>query len=195
MIASSQSPPTHILFYSDHPLNKMQTRSKTLSLSLLTRSSAAKQVDLNFSTPKQPRRSTEEPAAPVKRARRQFINDFRDTCNDSDNDSTSTYHTDDDEPITPRNLCNLFEPNFRFEGKAHSNATDTHTRAKESQQRRTEFAVDIDFDEASRAWRSNKRLAGEGHFVYKCDRCDRSSVKDSIYCGVHRRVNRQVTAR
>ena len=28
------------------------------------------------------------------------------------------------------------------------------------------YDVDIDFDEASLAWRANKRLVGEGHFAY-----------------------------
>jgi hypothetical protein len=56
-----------------------------------------------------------------------------------------------------------------------------------SQSRSALYSVDIDFDEASHAWRSNKVLVGEGHFAYKCDSCDRRSVKDSIYCGVHRR--------
>jgi len=157
----------------------MQTRSKTLSL--LTRN--VEKQDLQFSTPKQTKRSAEAPAAPLKRTRRQLIEDLRDTCDDSDNDSTSTYCTEDDEPITPRNLCDLFEPNFRFEGKPHS----TTLRAQESRQRVTEFAVEIDFDEASNAWRANKVLVGEGHFAYKCDACDRRSVKDSNYCGVHRR--------
>ena len=181
----------------------MQTRSNTLSL--FTRNSSlapsgresvylafAKQDNLQFSTPAKTRRLT-EPSAPVKRARRQLIEDLRDACDNSDNDSTSTYHTEDDEPITPRNLCDLFEPNFIFEGNLLRNTDNctTEERAKYAHQRSSEeqkkYAVEIDFDEASRAWRVNKVLAGECNFAYKCDKCDRRSVKDSNYCGVHRR--------
>lgn len=163
----------------------MQTRSKTLSLFSFSRRPEA--VQLSFATNENVKRYSAAPAAPVKRARRQLIEDLRYACDDSDNDSTSTYHTeddedDDDEPISPRELCNVFE---------HNKTRTTENRAKESQQRATEdrieYSVNIDFDEASRTWRSNKVLVGEGHFAYKCDSCDRRSVKDSIYCGVHRR--------
>ena len=31
-----------------------------------------------------------------------------------------------------------------------------------------QFKVEIDFDEASKAWRQNKISLGNGHFAYKC---------------------------
>lgn len=30
------------------------------------------------------------------------------------------------------------------------------------------YVVNIDFDEASAAWRSNKKVVGQGHFTYIC---------------------------
>lgn len=55
------------------------------------------------------------------------------------------------------------------------------------------YSVDIDFDEASRLWRSNKRLTGEGHFSYLCrattksgKSCNKCAVGGTDYCGMHR---------
>lgn len=66
---------------------------------------------------------------------------IRDYCNDSDNDSSSDYEMEDEEvqQYTCRTFISLDSPKYE---------------------------VDIDFDEASTAWRANKRRVGEG-WVYK----------------------------
>lgn len=65
---------------------------------------------------------------------------LRDLCADSDNDSTSSYDSDDVE-----------------EEQEYQRQKWTH---------RPKYEVNIDFDEASRAWRENKRRVGES-WVYK----------------------------
>jgi hypothetical protein len=54
------------------------------------------------------------------------------------------------------------------------------------------FKVEIDFDEASRAWRANKKPTGNGCFKYICSArtktgkdCCRDSVAGSEYCKMH----------
>jgi hypothetical protein len=52
---------------------------------------------------------------------------------------------------------------------------------------------DIDFDEASRCWRANKKYMGGGVFSYKCQYfsektkkyCSNKLVKQHIYCKYH----------
>jgi hypothetical protein len=55
------------------------------------------------------------------------------------------------------------------------------------------YNIDIDFDEASEAWRQNKKHIGQGHFKYTCtgfkkdgSKCISTCYKDSIYCWSHR---------
>jgi hypothetical protein len=51
----------------------------------------------------------------------------------------------------------------------------------------------IDFDEASREWRKNKKYVGNGNFVYKClyisnrtnSYCKNKLYKDTTYCKYH----------
>lgn len=66
---------------------------------------------------------------------------IREYCNDSDNDSTSDYEIEDEEvqQYTRDSFISLYTPKYE---------------------------VDIDFDEASTAWRANKRRVGES-WVYK----------------------------
>lgn len=46
-----------------------------------------------------------------------------------------------------------------------------------SQTKQPIFAVDIDFDESSRAWRANKRHLGDGHFEYTDTYITRNNTK------------------
>lgn len=54
----------------------------------------------------------------------------------------------------------------------------------------------IDFDEASRAWRLNKKYLGNGVFRYKCRHfsvnkqkyCDNKLQAGSVYCKYHAKV-------
>lgn len=54
------------------------------------------------------------------------------------------------------------------------------------------YEVNIDFDEASRAWMSNKKLIGNGHYKYICTvekngiTCGKSCYKELTYCWIHR---------
>ena len=65
----------------------------------------------------------------------------REYCNDSDNDSTSDYEIEDEE-------------------------VQQYTRDSFISLQTPKYEVDIEFDEASVAWRSNKRRVGES-WVYK----------------------------
>jgi hypothetical protein len=64
------------------------------------------------------------------------------------------------------------------------------TISKES----TLYEVNIDFDEASTAWKMNKKYVGNGTYKYICSIlkkdgicCGKSRYKDSEYCWVHRK--------
>lgn len=75
------------------------------------------------------------------------------TAYDSDNDSTSTYNTQDAD-----------NDNIRLETVEPERASSITTRSVTLH--RPTYNVEIDFDDASRAWRANKRLVGEGHYAY-----------------------------
>jgi len=155
----------------------MQTRSKTIAS---TRSFSPAQEKMFHTPEKRGRMNT--PVRPTKPARKSVFPDLKNACDDSDNDSTSTFGEEDDDlnarkykyaRIAPLNANReLFEPRLR-QPKIHEPVQ--------------KYDVDIDFDEASRAWRSNKLLVGEGHFAYKCSSCNRRAVKGSEMCGIHRR--------
>lgn len=56
------------------------------------------------------------------------------------------------------------------------------------------YEVDIDFDGASEAWRSNKKQVGNGMFKYICcgitktgNKCNRQPVLNSEYCKIHKK--------
>ena len=64
-----------------------------------------------------------------------------------------------------------------------------NTRSKTNQLR---IKVDIDFDEASTAWRANKKPIKNGCFKYLCcqktlsgNPCKRESLIKDIYCNQH----------
>lgn len=54
--------------------------------------------------------------------------------------------------------------------------------------------VNIDFDEAIKEWRSNKKSIGNGHYKYVCQVitvnknkiCERSCYKETNTCWIHR---------
>lgn len=54
------------------------------------------------------------------------------------------------------------------------------------------YEVNIDFDEASRAWKSNKKSIGNGQYKYVCSHykkdgttCGKVCYKDFAYCWQH----------
>ena len=56
-------------------------------------------------------------------------------------------------------------------------------REKISEVNAKEFEVDIDFDEASLAWRSNKKSLGSGHYKYVCIKTKRKCKRETcVYC-------------
>ena len=63
------------------------------------------------------------------------------------------------------------------------------TRSKSQQNL---YTVDIDFDEASKAWRENKKSIGNGSYKYICDsitkngnKCGRKPLFGSHKCSMH----------
>ena len=54
------------------------------------------------------------------------------------------------------------------------------------------YTVEINFDEASEAWRANKKCIGNGHYKYIClqktktgNQCKRESLNFCDYCKMH----------
>lgn len=71
----------------------------------------------------------------------------------------------------------------------------TRSQTKQSQQEQQEtplYEVNIDFDEASTAWRSNKKAVSNGCYKYICmavkkdAKCGRMCYKNLEYCWQHR---------
>ena len=56
------------------------------------------------------------------------------------------------------------------------------------------YAVNIDFDEASKAWKSNKKSLGNGMYKYVCARrhnnnaCISKCLAGEIYCKTHQQM-------
>ena len=56
------------------------------------------------------------------------------------------------------------------------------------------YEVNIDFDEASKAWMANKKSIGNGHYKYICtvekngSICGKSCYKELTNCWIHRGV-------
>lgn len=58
------------------------------------------------------------------------------------------------------------------------------------------YEVDIDFDGASEAWRSNKKSLGNGHYKYVCEgftktgkKCVREPAATCAFCKLHNKIN------
>lgn len=64
---------------------------------------------------------------------------------------------------------------------------------------RQKFEVNIDFDDASRAWKENKVYIGNGSYKYVCCQrtitnkvCSRKCLPGEDYCRNHLRMARQI---
>ena len=69
------------------------------------------------------------------------------------------------------------------------------TRSQSSSEKKKIFSVEIDFDEASEAWKANKKSIGNGSYKYICqsktnsgNQCKRESNAGSHYCKTHTKV-------
>jgi hypothetical protein len=72
------------------------------------------------------------------------------------------------------------------------------TRSQTNYDKGALYEVNIDFDEASVAWRQNKKQVSPGHFKYICTilkkdgtSCGNSCTKESAYCWGHRGHNKE----
>jgi len=121
----------------------MQTRSKTI----LSRSAGSNEP--TFETRRSRRLQLIEPTvaniAAIEVADWLKMRSNTNSECDNDNDSTSTYNTEDAEQELYFNI-------------------DYQTQ--QQQQHQPKYAVDIDFDDASRAWNANKRSIGNGSYRY-----------------------------
>jgi hypothetical protein len=66
------------------------------------------------------------------------------------------------------------------------------TRSQTRNENSALYEVNIDFDEASEAWKSNKRSIGNGSYKYVCAKkgknnncCLRKCLPGEIYCKTH----------
>jgi hypothetical protein len=66
------------------------------------------------------------------------------------------------------------------------------TRSQTNCENTALYEVNIDFDEASRAWKSNKRTIGNGSYRYLCAKkgknnncCLIKCLPEEIYCKTH----------
>ena len=67
-----------------------------------------------------------------------------------------------------------------------------NTRSQTIYEKHALYEVDIDFDEASAAWRANKKQTSNGMFKYICcgitktgNKCARQPLQKSEYCKTH----------
>jgi hypothetical protein len=56
------------------------------------------------------------------------------------------------------------------------------------------FKVDIDFDQASNAWKANKKTNGNGTYVYIClqltkggNQCQKKPLSGCEFCKIHKK--------
>lgn len=70
------------------------------------------------------------------------------------------------------------------------------TRSQTKYDSQAIYPVFIDFDEASLAWKSNKKSIGNGQYKYIClaitktgTNCKRESVAGYNYCSLHCKTN------
>jgi hypothetical protein len=51
----------------------------------------------------------------------------------------------------------------------------------------------FDFDQASLAWKSNKKSNGNGTYIYVCKNCKRESIIGKEFCKIHlKNINKQI---
>jgi hypothetical protein len=70
--------------------------------------------------------------------------------------------------------------------------SQTNLLLKKVEQKLPLLKVDIDFDEASKAWKSNKKSTGNGCYKYICTKitktgkqCKNDSIRNCEYCRFH----------
>lgn len=173
----------------------MQTRSKTIAQPTLCVDSAKESApilsattDLSFETRRSKRlqalghTSIAFEVEEWLNAKTVANNNNNATDYDSDNDSTSTYNTEDAD--ADNHNADTFEP------EPISRITTRSVTLY-----RPTYNVDIDFDEASVAWRANKRLVGEGHYAYTHNtRSKKTSNAKPIIVNSSRIQTRSLTA-
>lgn len=77
------------------------------------------------------------------------------------------------------------------------NKLKMHTSSQANYDSGAIYSVDIDFDEASNAWKSNKKSIGNGHYKYIClaitkagNSCKRESLSGLNFCSIHCKNNK-----
>ena len=70
-----------------------------------------------------------------------------------------------------------------------------NTRSQTKSNNSALYEVDIDFDEASTAWRANKKQVDNGTFKYICcgltktgNKCLRQPLQNTEYCKIHTKL-------
>ena len=69
------------------------------------------------------------------------------------------------------------------------------TRSQTNSESRPSYEVNIDFDEASEAWRANKKSIGNGSYKYLCVKicknnnyCSNKCLHGEDYCKTHLKI-------
>ena len=70
-----------------------------------------------------------------------------------------------------------------------------NTRSQTKQNNNSLYEVNIDFDEASKMWKFNKKRMGNGTYKYICCelnksglKCGRNIADDAKYCKTHNKI-------
>jgi hypothetical protein len=73
---------------------------------------------------------------------------------------------------------------------------NTRSKTKSNNINNALYEVNIDFDEASTAWKANKKYIGNGSYKYLCcgitktgNKCNRQSLNFVDFCKVHMKNN------
>jgi len=76
--------------------------------------------------------------------------------------------------------------------------TKDQTKSREVTARVAVYEVNIDFDEASRMWKFNKKTMGNGTYKYICCALNKSGVKcgrqivcETKYCTTHNKITHE----
>jgi hypothetical protein len=72
---------------------------------------------------------------------------------------------------------------------------NTRSQTKINNNNKALYEVNIDFDEASAAWRANKKQVVDGTFKYICcgltktgNKCNRQPLQNTEYCKIHTKL-------
>ena len=84
----------------------------------------------------------------------------------------------------------------KFQNKENTNNVEIEKVKEKEKENIQLFIVDIDFDEASRHWRENKKSIGNGSYKYICECvtkngkiCNKRPALGSHYCFIHKKMN------